>query len=67
MPGFCDAFGMQSTSEPSAIVGPPVPLLQRATQADGMPATPRLDREAVLLEQVAEITLRLRLLEARAR
>jgi hypothetical protein len=41
MPGFCEAFGMPSTSEPSAMTGPPCPCVQRATQALGIPATPR--------------------------
>ena len=41
MPGFCEALGMQSTSEPSAMTGPPCPCVQRATHALGMPATPR--------------------------
>ena len=38
-PGFCDACGMPSMSEPSAITGLPEPHL--ATHAVGMPATPR--------------------------
>src|SRR5580692_7917095 len=38
-PGFCEALGMQSRSLPSAITGLPLP--QRATQAVGIPDTPR--------------------------
>jgi hypothetical protein len=38
-PGFCDACGMPSMSDPSAITGLPEPHL--ATHAVGMPATPR--------------------------
>ena len=37
-PGFCDACGMQSMSEPSAMTGFPDP--QVAIHAVGMPATP---------------------------
>ena len=37
-PGFCDACGMPSISEPSAITGFPDP--QEATNAVGIPATP---------------------------
>ena len=44
---------MQSRSLPSAITGLPEP--QRATQAVGIPATPALDTEAVLLEHVGQI------------
>ena len=38
-PGFCEACGMSSMSLPSEITGLPEPQL--ATQAVGMPATPR--------------------------
>ena len=38
-PGFCEACGMSSMSEPSEITGLPDP--QVASQAVGMPATPR--------------------------
>ena len=37
-PGFCDACGMSSMSEPSAITGLPLP--QVAIHAVGMPAMP---------------------------
>ena len=39
MPGFWEVFGRQSISLPIAMTGLPEP--QRATQAVGMPATPR--------------------------
>ncbi len=38
-PGYCEAFGMQSTSLPRAMVGPS-PLLHVANQAVGIPETP---------------------------
>ena len=41
-PGFCEALGMQSISLPKAMVGPPVPWVQVAVHAVGMPETPRL-------------------------
>ena len=40
-PGFWLALGMQSISLPSAMTGPPVPLVQVAVQPVGRPATPR--------------------------
>jgi hypothetical protein len=42
-PGFCDACGISSMSEPSAITGFPWP--QVATNAVGIPATPRSMRK----------------------
>ena len=56
-PGFCDACGMPSMSEPSAMTGLPDP--QVAVQAVGMPATPRSMREAVLLQDAGEVLRRL--------
>ena len=41
MPGFCEALGMPSISLPMAMTGPPLPLVQRATQPVGRPETPR--------------------------
>ena len=60
-PGFCDACGMQSMSEPSAITGLPDPHV--AMNAVGMPATPFLHAEPVRLEDVDQIAVGLDLLE----
>ena len=49
-------------SEPSAITGLPVPHV--AIHAVGMPATPLLHREAVLLEDAGQVLRRLEFLEA---
>ena len=61
-PGFCDACGMQSTSEPSAITGLPDP--NRAVHARRNACHAFLDREAFLLEDAGQVSLRLELLES---
>ena len=64
-PGFCEVWGRSSMSEPSEMTGLPSPHV--ATQAVGMPATPRSTLEAFLLQDAGEVAGRLELLKARAR
>ena len=52
---------MQSTSDPSAITGLPDP--NRAVHARGNARDALLDREAFLLEDAGQVSLRLELLE----
>ena len=61
-PGFCDACGMPSMSEPSAITGLPDPHV--ADPRGRNAGHPSLDREAVLLEDAGEVLRRLEFLEA---
>jgi hypothetical protein len=56
-PGFCDACGIPSMSEPSAMTGLPDP--NRAVHAVGIPATPR----SLFLEDGGQVALGLELLE----
>ncbi len=61
-PGFCDACGMPSMSEPSAMTGFPDPHV--AMNAVGNAGNAFLHREAVLLQHVDQIAVGLDLLEA---
>ncbi len=59
MPGFWLALGMPSRSEPTAIVGPPLPCVHVADHAVGMPEMPRVtlkpffSRISVMLRDVS--------------
>ena len=60
-PGFCDACGMQSMSEPSAMTG--LPGSPRRHERGRDARDPFLDREAVLLQDVDQVAVGFELLE----
>ena len=61
-PGFCDAWGMQSMSDPSAMTGLPDPHV--AMNAVGTPAMPSWTANPFFFEDVDQVPVGLELLKA---